>query len=117
MRERGAKFAWAPDAWVWEDPVPERLSLRYTLPRAFAYGQGASARCASTQPPDRLGVAGWMVVGLAQLIVFGLRAGLKWLTGAPDRAFMLDRAARGLGKVFWWRGVSVKFYGLGGESN
>src|SRR5690349_19715457 len=40
MRAGGARFAWEPAAWVWEDPAPDRLSLDYTIRRAFAYGQG-----------------------------------------------------------------------------
>jgi succinoglycan biosynthesis protein ExoM len=112
MRQRGARFAWAPDAWVWEDPAPDRLSLRYALLRAFAYGQGASARCAAARPPDRLGVAGWMAIGLGQAIVYGAEAAFKWLTRAPDRAFAADRAARGVGKTLWWKPFKIKFYGL-----
>jgi hypothetical protein len=29
----------------------------------------------------------------------------------PGRARMMDRAARGLGKVFWTRGFEPRFYG------
>lgn len=112
MKDAGAVFAWEPAAWVWEDPVPARLSLRYTIPRAFAYGQGPSAACAAAIPPDRLGVAYWMAQGLAQAGLFGALAGLKWLIRAPDFAFTLDRAARGLGKTLWWGPFKIHFYGL-----
>lgn len=112
MREAGAVFAWEPAAWVWEDPVPSRLTLRYTIPRAFAYGQGPSAACAAASPPDRLGVAGWMAQGLVQAGLFGALAGFKWLVRAPDFAFTLDRAARGLGKTLWWGPFKIQFYGL-----
>jgi succinoglycan biosynthesis protein ExoM len=112
MKLAGARFAWAPEAWVWEDPAPGRLSLAYTIPRAFAYGQGPSSACAAKTPPDRLGVARWMVVGLAQAAVFGLLAGAKWLVRAPDFAATLDRAARGLGKTLWWGPFKIHFYGL-----
>jgi predicted outer membrane lipoprotein len=112
MKVAGARFAWAPEAWVWEDPVPARLSLRYTIARAFAYGQGPSAACAAASPPDRLGVAGWMLVGLGQACAFGLLAAMKWLARAPDVAATLDRAARGLGKTLWWGPFKVHFYGL-----
>lgn len=112
MKAAGARFAWAPDAWVWEDPAPGRLSLRYTIARAFAYGQGPSAACAAASPPDRLGVAGWMLVGLGQAAAFGLLAGLQGLVGAPGFAATLDRAARGLGKALWWGPFKVHFYGL-----
>jgi glycosyltransferase involved in cell wall biosynthesis len=112
MKARGARFAWAPQAWVWEDPAPARLSLRYTVARAFAYGQGPSAACAAATPPDRLGVARWMTMGVVQAAAFGLLAAVKWLLRAPDFAFTLDRAARGLGKTLWWGPFKVAFYGL-----
>ena len=111
MRAGGARFAWEPEAWVWEDPVPDRLSLDYTIRRAFAYGQGPSAHCAAASPPDRLGVARWMAVGVVQSALFGLVAGFKWLTRAGDRADWLDRAARGLGKTLWWGPFKIQFYG------
>ncbi|HEX5378595.1 MAG TPA: glycosyltransferase family 2 protein, partial [Phenylobacterium sp.] len=90
MKARGARFAWAPDAWVWEDPQPQRLSLAYAIPRAFAYGQGPTESCAAQDPPDRIGIARWMAIGLAQAVVYGLVAGFKRLTGSPDYAFVLD---------------------------
>lgn len=112
MRREGAKFAWEPAGWVWEDPVPARLTLGYTIRRAFAYGQGPASACAAASPPDRLGVAGWMAQGLIQAAVFGALAGFKWLIRAPDFAATLDRAARGLGKTLWWGPFKIHFYGL-----
>lgn len=112
MQRAGAVFAWEPAAWVWEDPVPSRLTLRYTIMRAFAYGQGPSEACAAANPPDRIGVARWMAQGLVQASVFGALAGLKWLFRSPDFAFTLDRAARGLGKTLWWGPFKIQFYGL-----
>ena len=111
MKAGGARFAWEPAAWVWEDPVPDRLSLDYTIRRAFAYGQGPTSHCAAAVPPDRVGVARWMAVGVAQGALFGLVAGFKWLTRAGDRAEWLDRTARGLGKTFWWGPFKIQFYG------
>ena len=109
MKAAGACFAWAPGAWVWEDPVPERLSLRYAIPRAFAYGQGPTSACAMASPPDRVGVARWMAIGVAQTAVFGALAALKWLFRTRDRAQALDRAARGLGKTLWWGPFKIHF--------
>ena len=111
MGAAGARFAWEPAAWVWEEPVLSRLNLRYTIVRAFAYGQGPSAHCAAAAPPDRIGVARWMLIGVGQAALFGAVAGLKWLTRAKDRAEWLDRAARGLGKIFWWGPFKIQFYG------
>lgn len=112
MRAAGARFAWTPEAWVWEDPVPSRLSLDYTIPRAFAYGQGPSSACAAQSPPDRLGIARWMAVGLVQAAGFGALALARRLLGIGDYAFTLDRAARGLGKTLWWGPFKISFYGL-----
>jgi len=111
MQAAGARFAWAPEAWVHEDPAPSRLTLKYTLLRAFAYGQGPTEHCASSVPPDRLGVAKWMAIGVGQSLVFGAVAALAWITGAPDRAQRLDRAARGLGKTLWFGPFKLSFYG------
>lgn len=111
MKAAGATFAWEPAAWVWEDPVPDRLTLDYTLARAFAYGQGPSAHCAASSPPDPVGVARWMAIGVGQAAVFGAVAGVKWLTRSSDRADWLDKAARGLGKALWWGPFKIQFYG------
>ena len=111
LQASGARFAWAPGAWVWEDPVPARLTLRYTLARAFGYGQGPTEHCWSSTPRDIPGVIKWMLVGLAQTAVFGPVALAKWALGRPDRAAALDRAARGLGKTFWWGPFRLNFYG------
>jgi succinoglycan biosynthesis protein ExoM len=111
MQRAGAKFGWSPDAYVHEDPAPERQRLSYTLRRAFAYGQGPTEDCASQSPPDRIGVIRWMAIGLGQAAVFGALGGLQWLVGAPGRAMALDRAARGLGKALWWGPFKIQFYG------
>ena len=112
MRGAGARFAWAPEAWVWEDPDPRRLTLAYAVRRAFGYGQGPTYACMKSDPPDRLGAARWMAVGVAQSLAYGLLAGLKWILNAPDRASALDRAAQGLGKVLWFGPFKGRYYGL-----
>ena len=112
MKDQGATFAWAAGAWVWEDPAPDRLKLAYTLKRAYAYGQGPTATSAAGG--RRLEVAGWMAVGLAQTAVFGLLATVKWLIRSPDRAYALDRMARGFGKFLWFPPFKFRFYGQAG---
>jgi glycosyltransferase involved in cell wall biosynthesis len=111
MKAAGARFAWAPQAFVFEDPVPERLNLDYAIARAFAYGHGPTIHCAASTPPDWPGVARWMVIGLGQAAVYGTWALVQWLARSPGRAFALDRAARGLGKTLWWGPFRLQFYG------
>lgn len=112
MQARGRTFAWAAGAFVWEDPAPERLTLAYTVRRAFAYGQGPSAACAARARPDWAGVGYWMARGLLQAAGFGLLAAGQALAGR-DYAPALDRAARGLGKTLWWGPFKIEFYGRG----
>ena len=111
MKAAGARFAWAPDAFVWEDPAPERLTLRYALSRAYGYGQGPTCKCAASSPPDWPGVWRWMLIGVGQTLVFGVMALLAAVARTQDRAFAFDRAARGLGKVFWGPPFKLHYYG------
>jgi len=111
MKAAGARFAWAPDAFVWEDPAPDRLTLRYALSRAYGYGQGPTCKCAASSPPDWPGVWRWMLIGLGQTLVFGVLALLAAVGRTQDRAFAFDRVARGLGKLFWGPPFKLHYYG------
>ena len=110
MKGNGAKFAWAPDAWVWEDPLPERLTLAYTFSRGFAYGQGPTE--AAHAEGDWLGVIRWMIIGLGQGGFNMLLAGAMALVGSKRTVFQLDYAIRCFGKTFWWGPFQKTFYGL-----
>jgi len=72
--------------------------------------------CASRQPPDWLGIARWTAIGAGQGLVYGAAAAVMWALRAPGRAFMLDRAVRGLGKVFWSKPFEIQFYGQSAAS-
>lgn len=109
LAARGGRFGWAADAWVDEFAPPHRATLRYALTRAFAYGQGPSQTAAAARDWPR--VARWMVIGAAQAVVWSLAAVGLTLIAGPRRADMLDRSARGLGKLFWMKGFEPHFYG------
>lgn len=109
LKARGGRFGWAADAWVHEFAPPHRANMRYALARAFAYGQSPSQLAARDGKP--LAIARWMVIGAGQAVVWGLAALALTLMGKPRRAEMMDRAARGLGKVFWFKGLEPQFYG------
>lgn len=111
MQAAGARFAWAADAKVWEHPDPARITLDYTLKRAFAYGQGPCSASAAASPPDPVGVAKWMAIGVAQTAVYGAEAAWKALTRRSDRVFAMHRLAGSLGKIFWWGPFKIGFYG------
>lgn len=109
VRRSNGKFAWAAEAPVWEHPLPERVALRYTLRRAFAYGQApiTFARRGLRTRFDLIAL--WMLVGAGKTVFHGIQwLGLS-LIRHPGRAFQLDRAVRGIAKLLWW--IDLKFYG------
>jgi len=105
----GAVIAWAAQALVYEDIPPERATLTYAMAKAFAFGQGPTQTC--WQHRKVLGVLYWMAVGLGQASVFGALYALRRLAGAKGQPEMLDRAAQGLGKLLWFKGLEPRFYG------
>lgn len=109
LKARGGRFAWAADALVSEHAPAHRATLAYGLRRGFAYGQSP---CQSAARERRwLSVGKWMVIGAGQAVVYGLGAAAQWVLGAPEAYDTLDRATRGLGKLFWTRGFEPKVYG------
>ncbi len=110
LKARGGRFGWAHDAWVEEFPPPHRATMSYALSRAFAYGQGPSQTAAKAR--DWSGVFRWMLIGTAQAVVWGLGAMALTIAAHPRRADLMDKAARGLGKVLWTKSFEPKLYGV-----
>jgi succinoglycan biosynthesis protein ExoM len=111
MQARGASFAWAPSAYVWETPAPSRVTLRYTLKRAFACGQAPAAR-AWAGKPRRLGVVVCcMVAGLCEALVLGPVALACFLARTERRAFAYRRFIEALGQLLWFPMIRPRFHG------
>jgi len=109
LQARGGRFGWVADAWVEEFAPAHRATLRYTLARAFAYGQGPSQTAAAAR--NWPAVLRWMAIGAGQAAVWGVLAAGLTLVGSPHRAEFYDRTARGVGKMFWMKGFEPQFYG------
>jgi succinoglycan biosynthesis protein ExoM len=109
LKQEGRSFAWAADAFVYEDVSPARARLGYTLKRAFAFGQGPSYTAFQQGKPHV--ALGWMAQGVLQATGFGLWGGLLSLFKSPSSAEALDKAARGVGKVLWFPPFKLGFYG------
>ncbi len=110
LQATGRRFAWASDAWVWEHAPESRQTARYALARAFGYGQTPAQIAARAR--NWPGVAKWMVVGVAQATMFGLIALAMTSVGFARALPFADRAARGLGKLVWFK--TLRFYGRAG---
>lgn len=111
MQARGSRFAFAPGAVVAETPEPSRVSLAYTLKRAFAYGQGPATHAWSAEDRDYVAIAKWMLVGCMQAAVFGAASLGACVLRLPRRAFVYRRFVEGVGKVFWFPLLKPRFYG------
>lgn len=101
LRRAGAQFSWVPSARTLEHVPAHRATLAYLWKRNFAFGQGPAQTEADR---DRaLGVAKWMLVGLAQmglrLPVWAVRHALR----SPQRARSHALLAQALGKIVWWQ--------------
>lgn len=109
VRNGDLKFAWASKAPTLEHPQRKRLSLSYTLRRAFSYGQ-APVTLARLARPRRYGdMVKWIVIGGGKAVLHGLAYLILLIMRHPKRAFELDKAVRGLSKVLWF--LDFKFYG------
>jgi glycosyltransferase involved in cell wall biosynthesis len=107
LMQEGARFAWAADAFVYEDVPLSRKRLSYTLRRAFNFGQGPSYTAAKSG--KTWSVLAWMVKGLIQTTVMMPIGLILLLLRRPQAAPVLDKAVRGLGKLIWF--ASFRFYG------
>lgn len=110
LQAEGRRFAWAADAWVWEHAPQSRQTARYALARAFGYGQTPAQIAARAH--DWPSVAKWMAVGAVQAVMFGLAALALAPLGLERALPFADRAARGLGKLVWFK--TLRFYGRAG---
>lgn len=111
VRAMGGRFAWSTQACVYEHVPDNRLTLAYTLRRAFAYGQGPSFKAHAAPLPRRLLLPVHMSVGAVQALLMGPVGGVLLLARLPGAAWCLDKAARGLGKLFWGDRFRQTFYG------
>lgn len=111
LKSKRAKFAWAPTAYVFETPEPARVTLKYTLRRAFAFGQGPATKAWVSTPRKKRVIAGWMLVGLGQTLVYGVAALVGFVGKTERRAFAYRRLAEGLGKLLWFPSLKPRFYG------
>ncbi|MFN4287074.1 MAG: glycosyltransferase family 2 protein [Brevundimonas sp.] len=106
LKAKGCRFGWAPHARVLEHAPAHRATMAYVLKRAFAYGQGPSQDAARRR--DMASLIRHMGTGAGQAAVFSIAALASSREQAPAR---WDKAARGLGKLFWFSIFEPHLYG------
>jgi succinoglycan biosynthesis protein ExoM len=115
VRGWGGTFAWAKDAWVYEDVPASRASWAYLTKRAFAYGHNTTAQWFDGAERSYGQVAYSMARGTLQAIVMAPISLALWLLRHEKRAWAFDKMMRGLGKVLWFGPFKVAFYGAAAQ--
>lgn len=103
----GGKFAWEPDAGVYEHVMRKRLSMKYTLKRAFGYGHGPTSKALKLREYHKL--VFWMAVGTAKFLYHGTLGAIGYIFKLENRAQHIDFAVRGGAKIVFWK--TIPLYG------
>jgi glycosyltransferase involved in cell wall biosynthesis len=109
LLDENKTIAWAHRAFVYEDVPEARARLRYTLRRAFAFGQGPAFTAWQTRRFAH--IIYWMAQGLVQGGIFSVLGLFALFFRHPKSADLLDKAARGVGKFLWFEPFKFHFYG------
>lgn len=99
LQRGGKKIIWCREALVHERVPKSRLTPGFLLRRKFRDGQITSSTCLRLTPPAYRELAGWMAVGLAQLVAGGLKAAVLGPISRRRGLEGLCVAATGLGKL------------------
>lgn len=108
---QGGTVGWCADTTAWEHVPEHRATLDYLWRRHFAFGQTPTRQAADRGAKGWLSIVKWTIIGALQTLVHGTLYGLHTLLRRPSRIEHLGRLAQGLGKIFWWDGLSPRLYG------
>jgi succinoglycan biosynthesis protein ExoM len=111
----GGTFAWAKDAWVYEDVPESRASWAYLTKRAFAYGHNTTAQWSDGSKPSYIQIAYSMGRGALQTLAMAPLSLVLWIIRHDKRAWAFDKMMRGLGKVLWFGPFKMGFYGVAAQ--
>jgi glycosyltransferase involved in cell wall biosynthesis len=108
---QGGTIGWCAETTAWEHVPAHRATLDYLWRRHFAFGQTPTRQAADRGAKGWPGIVKWTIIGALQTLVHGALFGLHTVLRRPSRIEHLGRLAQGLGKMFWWDGLSPRLYG------
>lgn len=111
LKRENADFAWIADAEVFEHVPVSRATPSYTLRRAYTYGQGASHNPLRQNPALFPITLFQMGMGVIQALGCAGLGALYRVQKSEKSIWWFDKAARGVGKVFWPPVFKLKLYG------
>jgi hypothetical protein len=98
---------------VTEDIPVDKLAPAYLLRRAFRSGQTTAFLPSALAHPRWGAVLRWMLIGAAQVCVYGTWSIALRLFGRDAWLGAMAKAASGLGKVMWPPALHIRNYQLG----
>jgi len=111
LKMQGVKTVWSPNFSAYEDIPQSRATFKYIWKRNFAFGQGPTQLAADRGVKGIPKVIFWMMVGCAQIGLYGLKYLLYKLQGKDTAIQPYARLAQAVGKIFWWDGFRPRLYG------
>jgi succinoglycan biosynthesis protein ExoM len=111
VARRGGRMVWCDDAIVREFVPAARSNWRFALRRRFRENQLLMQSFLWSDPPDALGVGAWMAVGLGQVLLFAPSAVVMAVFHRATAKKFVAKAVGGLGKLIWFRGMTLIGYG------
>jgi succinoglycan biosynthesis protein ExoM len=111
VAQRGGRVVWCADALINEFIPAARSKWAYAARRRFRENQLLMQSFLWADPPNFLGIATWMGIGVLQIAAF---APLGLLAIPFDRATAkkcLTKAVGGFGKLMWFPGLTLIGYG------
>jgi succinoglycan biosynthesis protein ExoM len=109
--QQGGAVGWCADTKAWEHVPPHRATVDYLWRRHFAFGQTPTRQAADRGVKGWLAIAKWTIIGVLQAVFHGALYLMHSLFRRPSKIEHLGRLAQGLGKIFWWDGLSPRLYG------
>jgi glycosyltransferase involved in cell wall biosynthesis len=111
VARRGGRVIWCADAIIKEFVPASRSHWSYALRRRLRENQLLMQSFLWSSPPNVGAVATWMVIGVAQILVF---APLSLAVALFDRSYAMKcatKVAGGIGKLLWFPGLTLIGYG------
>lgn len=111
LARNGRTVLWCAEAVVHEYVPPSRTRLAYGLRRRMRQSQLFQQTFSWNDPPDRLSIIKWMVIGLMQIAIYAPLSLPWWLIDVPRARRYWALVYGGMGKVFWMPRFTPMVYG------
>ncbi len=108
----GKRVLWCAESIVHEYVPANRTQLAYGLRRRMRQSQLFQQTHSWSNPPNRSAIVKWMMIGVAQMLVYAGLSAVCWFWDRSRAKRYLALVYGGMGKVFWTPRFTALAYGL-----